>query len=94
MGCRTIWEAAFGLNPTSDTGIDGAAGDPDGDGLTNLTEFRIETNPRSTNTDGQGLDDDAEDFDGDGLTNLFEQDVSNTLAHLSDTDGDQMDDGD
>jgi hypothetical protein len=40
------WEAKYSLNPLSAVGIDGAAGDPDGDGYTNLEELRAGTNPR------------------------------------------------
>ena len=41
------WEAANGLNATSPSNADGANGDPDGDGLTNLMEY---VNPSWTTT--------------------------------------------
>ena len=57
------WEAHYGLNP-ADNGItdprDGQYGDWDGDGLTNLEEFQLGTNPTLIDTDGDGLSDKAE----------------------------------
>lgn len=40
------WEANYDLNPLSSAGDDGPAGDPDGDGVTNLDEFIAGTSPR------------------------------------------------
>jgi 3',5'-cyclic AMP phosphodiesterase CpdA len=40
------WEVAHLLNPLSMTGDDGAAGDPDQDGFSNLSEYLAGTNPR------------------------------------------------
>jgi PKD repeat protein len=40
------WEASFGLGPTSPTGVDGANGDLDGDGISNLKEYLANTNPQ------------------------------------------------
>ena len=47
-GLPDSYEIAFGLNPNSATGADGAGGDPDGDGQTNLQEFQAQpsTHPR------------------------------------------------
>ena len=47
-GMPDSYEIAFGLNPNSATGGDGAGGDPDGDGQTNLQEFQAQpsTHPR------------------------------------------------
>jgi hypothetical protein len=54
------WEATHGLNP-DDSGLsnagDGQYGDWDADGLTNLEEFQLGTNPTLADTDGDGLSD-------------------------------------
>ena len=42
------WEIAMGLDYASATGADGATGDPDGDGLTNLQEQTAGSHPRGT----------------------------------------------
>jgi Mg-chelatase subunit ChlD len=49
-GMIDAWEAAHGLSPVSTQGVDGAAGDPDGDGASNLDESRQGTNPFMPNT--------------------------------------------
>ena len=54
--------------------------DPDGDGLTNLTEREIGTDPL------------AADTDGDGLTDGEETTRTHTDLLKSDTDGDGVDD--
>jgi glucose/arabinose dehydrogenase len=41
------WEQQFGLSAASATGENGAFGDPDGGGLSNGEEFRLESNPRA-----------------------------------------------
>jgi uncharacterized protein YkwD len=45
-GLPDVWENTFGLNSQSSTGNDGAGGDPDGDGRTNLQERQAGTHPR------------------------------------------------
>jgi hypothetical protein len=45
-GLPDWWETALGLSPGSSTGNDGAAGDPDGDGRSNLDEYNARTHPR------------------------------------------------
>lgn len=82
-GMADDWETAHSLNPND---AKDATGDPDHDGLTNLTEFRIGSDPQKLDTDGDGMPDkweyehgldvnknDADgDRDGDFLTNLGE----------------------
>jgi glucose/arabinose dehydrogenase len=47
-GLPDSWELQYGLNANSATGNDGANGDPDGDGFTNLQEFQRGSNPTRT----------------------------------------------
>ena len=54
------WEIYYGLDPFDPTGDNGADGDPDGDGLTNLQEYIHGTNPMVADTDGDGVDDGTE----------------------------------
>lgn len=96
------WEASNSLNPLSATGDDGASGDIDGDGLTNLQEQAYGGNPRSSDTDGDGLADALEiangtdignaDTDNDGLSD--KQEVDSGYDPLDpDMDKDGMTDG-
>ncbi|QQL43818.1 PA14 domain-containing protein [Sulfuriroseicoccus oceanibius] len=62
------WELEHGLSP-NDNGLsdvkDGERGDADGDGLTNLQEYQLGTNPMESDTDGDSLSDSDEiDFYG------------------------------
>lgn len=54
------WEVQHGLNPLSADGNDGDAGDPDGDGVDNLNEYELGTDPNLLDTDGDGLSDGEE----------------------------------
>lgn len=96
------WEVANQLNPLSSSGNDGAEGDIDGDGLTNLQEQSHGGNPRSADTDGDGLSDALEiangtnlsktDSDNDGLAD--KQEVDSGYDPLDpDMDKDGMPDG-
>ena len=49
-GLGNTFESRFGLNASSDTGGDGANGDPDGDGWTNRQEQEAGTHPRGFQT--------------------------------------------
>jgi len=45
-GLPDNWETQNGLNPNSSTDVNGANGDPDGDGFTNIREFLAGTDPQ------------------------------------------------
>jgi hypothetical protein len=77
-GIPDDYELAHGLNPNNP--LD-AQEDPDRDGLTNLQEFQLGTDPHNPDTDGDGLS------DGDEV-NLY-----HTNPLLADTDGDGIPDG-
>ena len=59
-GLPDKWEVDNGLLPMSAAGVNGAAGDPDGDGRTNAQELADGTNPQVADTDGDGLTDGQE----------------------------------
>ena len=84
-GLIDTFEVRGRLDPLDNGTVDivnGPNGDPDGDGLTNLQEQMLGTNPTRADTDGDGLRDDVEavhstnpanpDTDGDGLPDGFE----------------------
>lgn len=83
-GLPNEWELAFGLNPNSDVGDDGALGDPDKDGLSNLAEFMLGTDPTDPDGDDDGLLDGQEDTNSDGMITDAE---TSPLNPDSDDDG-------
>ncbi len=98
-GIPDDYEIANGMNPHDPSD---AAGDIDGDGISNLEEYKAGTNPRLKDTDGDGIPDAQEiamgtnpklaDSDGDGLTDAEELKLgTNPLS--KDTDGDGIEDG-
>lgn len=76
-GLPKWWEEDYGFNDALATD---ATGNPDADGLTNLQEFAVGTNPRSADTDADGL------TDGDEISR-------GTNPLLADTDSDTLLDG-
>jgi hypothetical protein len=77
-GIPDDYEIAHGMNPNNPTD---AQADFDHDGLTNLQEFQLGTDPRNPDTDG------------DGLTDGQEVNVTHTNPLIADTDGDGIPDG-
>lgn len=103
-GLSDGWEVANNFNPLTPSGSTGeAAADTDGDGLTNLQEMQLGTNPRLADTDGDGLNDGAEvaagtnpanaDTDGDGLDDRYETETAGLDPLRPDSDRDGMPDG-
>jgi hypothetical protein len=102
-GMPDRWERIYALNDTDATD---ANADPDGDGLTNLEEYRAGTHPGKADTDGDGIPDSwevrhglnandatdaADDSDYDGLTD-FDEYRAGTDPKVADTDGDGLND--
>lgn len=88
-GLLNGWEISFGLDPESSLGDDGADGNPDGDGLSNLEEQAAGTSPILADSDGDGLDDDVETNTG----TFVDANDTGTNPVDNDTDDDGLLDG-
>ena len=102
-GLPDWWEQLYGLDIHDATGINGAWGDPDNDGLDNRAEYLAGTSPRNSDTDGDGIGDyDSRSgpykrtwgemyMDGDGMPDTWEIDYGLDPYHYDaqlDLDGD------
>jgi hypothetical protein len=96
-GLPDWWEVKYGLDPTDGTGNNGAAGDPDGDGLTNKEEFEKSdwkngrTDPKNRDTDGDGYPDGWEKKNGYDPTDAASHPDTNS-GSSDDSDGDGLPD--
>lgn len=79
-GMSDDWEQTFGFNPNDPTD---AAGDADGDTLTNLQEFQRGTDPRLADTDGDGIRDGLEVQTGSDPLDPNSFDLARTLKSIS-----------
>lgn len=87
-GMSDAWEVSYNLDPGESNN---ATLDGDGDGLDNLSEFNLGTNPSAMDTDGDGLSDAIESSILASIdpNNFYYLDPTN-----ADTDGDGINDGD
>lgn len=83
-GMDDNWEKEHGLDPD----VNDADADPDGDGLSNLLEWNLDTHPKDIDSDDDGLMDGAEDKNKNGQV-----DPTETNPAKFDTDGDGLSDG-
>ena len=89
-GMPDYWETANGLDPNEATGDNGAAGDPDADGLANADEYLLGSAPRDPDTDDDGRSDGNEAA---ANTNLFHPDNAEKTYYVNAATGDDAYDG-
>ncbi len=99
-GMPDWWERVHGFDAGR---ANDAAVDADGDGLTNLREYQLDTEPRGVDSDGDGIPDADEvtrgtaplntDSDDDGIGDGVEINQIGTSPLIADTDGDGLGDG-
>lgn len=89
-GIPDAWEIANGFDPT---GPSIAEEDPDHDGISNYWEYILGTDPHGMYSLDPLMSDAAFDSDGDGINNFDEIWVWNTRPDKSDTDDDELKDG-
>lgn len=85
-GIPDAWEQTYFGNLTTAT----AAGDNDGDGLSDVAEYLAQTEPMNTFAASTDATDDS---DGDGISNADEVNIYGTNPSLPDTDDDGTPDG-
>ena len=85
-GCR------LNSNPNCIGSEDGTSAglDSDSDGLSDLVETMLGTDPNNFDTDGDGVKDGQEDTNANGI---YEPNLGETNALVADTDGDNVNDG-
>ena len=85
--CPDGWEVRYGFDPLDDSDPAPFA-DPDADGIPNIEEARLGTNPLSTDSDGDGLSDAREmGWVSQGTSTLFDLSATtNYLCGLSNQD--------
>ena len=85
-GMPDVWETDNGLDPNSALTVDGASGNPDNDGLTNLQEFNLGTKPEDSDSDDDTL------LDGVETNTAIWVSTANTGTNplVADTDGDGL----
>lgn len=85
------WESQYALDPSDNgsqqTGLEGALGDKDGDGLTNREEYLLGTNPNDADSDDDGLSDFTEVHDLGSDPTLVNSGVGTVLAEIAGSSG-------
>jgi Thermolysin metallopeptidase, catalytic domain/Bacterial TSP3 repeat len=100
IGMDNEWESYYGLDPADPTD---AQQDADDDGLDNLQEFNVGSDPNKSDSDNDGLSDASEvnthntnpandDSDNDSLSDLAEIQTHGTNPNLADSDDDGLSD--